>query len=84
MHTEGAIVNIKESLSIWTLPVDTHQDGVGGGEELPVFQTWPSDVERESNLSLVSRGGKGSRDWIVVHKGVTSRLLCNKAESNHR
>jgi hypothetical protein len=56
----------------------------GWDEELPVFQMWPSDVEQESNLSLVSRGGKGSWDSIAVYKEVTPRLLSNKAEINHR
>jgi len=58
--------------------------GQGRGEELPVLQMWPSDVERESNLSLVSRAGKGSQDSITVHGEVTSSLLSNNAESNHR
>lgn len=41
----------------------------------------PTDVERESNLSLVSRGGKGGKDVITAHEEVTSGLPSNKQKA---
>lgn len=73
------VVNVRESLSVWTLPMDTIRRG--GAATLSVFQMWPTDVERESNLSLVSRGGKGNKDVISVQEEVTPRLLSNKQKA---
>lgn len=53
----------------------------GGAAKVSAFQMWPTDVERESNLSLLSRGGEGSRGVISVQAEVTSRLLSNKPKA---
>lgn len=55
--------------------------GRGGAEKLSVCQMWPTDVERESNLSLLPGGGKGSKDVISVQEEVTSRLLSSKKKA---
>lgn len=54
----------------------------GGATKLSVFQMWPTDVERESNLSLVSRGGKESKDVISMQEEVTPRLLSTKQKAS--
>lgn len=56
----------------------------GGATKLSVFQMWPTDVERESNLFLVSRGGKGSEDVISMQEEVTPQASKHQAESNRR
>lgn len=58
-----------------------HTSGGEGATKISVFQMWPTDVERESNLSLVSRGGKKSKDVISMQEEVTPRLLSNKQKA---